>query len=300
MSIYLNNKDDKRSLRTDNNKFYVSYYRTYSTATPSGSSVSVNIVSPSNDKVGLELNFDNVSVGGSTTVEEVKSNSNPSISTPANFIVGDSIASFRITSTASFSGDVVLFFTLPVNISQVAFDSCRIFKVSDGVTSDVTILSGPNAPNFATKKICALVNSFSDFFIIPARENVAATVTPTPSPSATPAATPTPTATPTATSAPNILADRYIGNSWLNYTRIKNLSTIYIGNSWINYNIERVLPNNNSNIGTSWVNYAIPKNLSTIYIGNSWINYNIEKVLPYNNVNIGTSWVNYAESFAKQ
>jgi formylglycine-generating enzyme required for sulfatase activity len=172
-----------------------------------GSNIVLSIPKQQPSDIGISLNFDSVVDSGVTTIVTI----NPNLNTPdlpANFVVGDSLASFSINSTASFSGDVVLDFYLPESISQQIFNSCRIFRVSNGQTTDSTVLNGPKAPDFSTKRISALVNGFSEFYVIP--ETIAPTPTPTPSSSSvavtptptntiTPTATPTPTTTPTTT-----------------------------------------------------------------------------------------------------
>ena len=170
-----------------------------------GSNIVLSVTKQQPSDIGISLNFDSVVGSGVTTIVTI----NPNLNTPdlpANFVVGDSLASFSISSTANFSGEIVLDFYLPESISQQIFNSCRIFRVSNGQTTDSTVLNGPKAPDFSTKRISALVNGFSEFYIIP--ETIAPTptpssssvaVTPTPTNTITPTATPTPTATSTAT-----------------------------------------------------------------------------------------------------
>jgi len=231
----------------------------YREATPPGLDVRLEAFAQTGSSAGVGLTFSNVSGSGTTTVAKIAADAG-SPDLPGNFSLNNSLGSYNITTTATFVGNVIIEFVLPSNVTQQVFDSVRIFKLTSGVTTDVTVLNGQYAPNFATRTVYASVTSFSEFYIIPS-------VAPSPT---------TTTVAPTTTTTAPILADRYIGSSWLNYTAQVDVRNIYVGNSW--------------------VNYAIPKNLSTIYVGNSWINYNVAKVLPNNNANIGTSWINHAVS----
>jgi hypothetical protein len=168
---------------------------TTSTSVSAGNNVSVQAVSASSSNTSVNLTFDSVSGAGSTSVTNLLNYSNSSPSLPANFSVGDSVAVFSIQSTATFSGSVTVCFFVPDYIDQTTFSAMRIFKLSNGATTDVTVLSGPNAPNFSTRKICASVTSFSEFYIIPS--TAATTAAPT-------TAAPT-TAAPTTTPAPTVL-----------------------------------------------------------------------------------------------
>lgn len=131
-----------------------------------GSNVVLSVPKRQPSDIGISLNFGSVVGSGVTTIVTINPNSStPNL--PDNFVVGDSVASFSISSTANFSGEIVLDFYLPENISQEIFNSCRVFRVSNGQTTNPTILNGPKAPDFSTKRISALVNGFSDFHIIP-------------------------------------------------------------------------------------------------------------------------------------
>jgi len=130
-----------------------------------GTNVQVNIINQSSDNVGLSLNFSNVDTQGSTSVIPLTTTyGNPNL--PGNFSLSDSLGSFQISTTATFSGNVLVKFVLPEDITQSAFDSIRIFKLSNGVTTDVTVLNGANAPNYATRSIWARVDGFSIFFVL--------------------------------------------------------------------------------------------------------------------------------------
>ena len=125
------------------------------------------------DGFGLSLKYSNVTGAGTTTITKLTQPDSPNI-LPANFRVGDTLASFNINTTASFTGSVRVCFVLPSNTSQMIFNSTRIFHLdSSGNTTDATVLTGSDAPNFSTKTICASVNSFSQFLMIPSFSNSA-------------------------------------------------------------------------------------------------------------------------------
>lgn len=147
----------------------------FSVTTQAGSNVAVS----SGTKLGgfgVSLQFDSVASAGITTVVKLTQPSNPSL--PANFLIGDSLASFSINTTAGFTGKIKMCFSLPSTITQSVFNTTRIFHLdSSGNTTDATILTGTDAPNFNTKTICALVDGFSQFFLIPSSIMPSATPT---------------------------------------------------------------------------------------------------------------------------
>jgi hypothetical protein len=127
----------------------------------------VLVFSEALDGFKLSLIYSNVTVAGTTTITKLKQPDSPN-NLPANFRVGDTLASFNVNTTASFTGGVKMCFVLPSNTSQTVFNSTRIFHLdSAGNATDATILTGDDAPNFSNKTICASVNSFSQFLIIP-------------------------------------------------------------------------------------------------------------------------------------
>lgn len=132
--------------------------------TSTGSNVQVDAFNQTGSNVGLGLIFSNVSGSGTTTATQGASG-NPTL--PENFSLNNSLGSYSITTTATFTGDVFVKFILPPSVTQIVFDSVRIFKLSSGVTTDVTVLSGQYAPDFATRTVYASVTSFSDFYVIP-------------------------------------------------------------------------------------------------------------------------------------
>ena len=138
---------------------------TISVVTSQGSDVRVDAFTQSGSNVGVGLTFSSVIGSGTTTVAKMTSPGNPSL--PGNFYLSDSLGSYSINTTATFSGGVLVKFVLPSSVTQEVFNSVRIFKLASGVTTDVTVSSGQYSPDFTTRTICASVTSFSDFYIIP-------------------------------------------------------------------------------------------------------------------------------------
>jgi hypothetical protein len=71
-----------------------------------------------------------------------------------------------VTTTATYSGPVVITFKLPNTIDAALFARLRVLHREDGVFVDRTILApDAPAPNFATREISARVTSLSPFVI---------------------------------------------------------------------------------------------------------------------------------------
>jgi hypothetical protein len=132
--------------------------------TTTGTNVST---APVNDKIyntNIVVNYANVASNGVTVITPI-TQKYPKL--PANFSLSDNLGQYNINTNASVSGSIDICFTLPSSITKAVFDKTRIFHtVSSGATTDVTVLTGPNAPNYSLRKICARTNSFSDFHMV--------------------------------------------------------------------------------------------------------------------------------------
>ena len=165
-----------------------------------GNNISIEPVAIQDTNTIVNLTFSNVSISGITTISRITNPTNAKMPSSA-FVISNSLGSYNITSTASYSGEIRLCFTLPSSVDQATFNKSRIIhQVSDTVSYDATILSGPYAPNFVSKTICCSVTGFSSFYIIPMITDSG------PQPSSTIPSTPTPTqsrpnVTPTPTSS---------------------------------------------------------------------------------------------------
>lgn len=132
--------------------------------TATGTNVST---APVNDKIyntNIVVNYANVASNGVTVITPITQN-DPKL--PANFSLSNNLGKYNIRTNSSVSGNIETCFTLPSSLTQAVFDKTRIFRTNaSGVTTDVTILTGPNAPNYSQRKICARTTSFSDFHMI--------------------------------------------------------------------------------------------------------------------------------------
>jgi hypothetical protein len=78
---------------------------------------------------------------------------------------------FDISTTAVFTGPVTVCFSVP-SLDSATFANLRVLHNLGGALIDQTVLSGPTAPNPATKTVCSIVTSLSSFVL--ARPAVAA------------------------------------------------------------------------------------------------------------------------------
>jgi hypothetical protein len=153
----------------DDKAFVKQVPKTYSFNTPLGSPTSLSPISPTITRIGVDIQFDEVDGSGTTNITQLAEFSNPAL--PNTFYLSDAIAVYQINTTASFVGDITLCFTLPEDIDSLTFSALRIFhKDGNGDTNDVTVLTGSDAPDFATRRICAKFSSFSEFYIIPEQD----------------------------------------------------------------------------------------------------------------------------------
>ena len=133
--------------------------------TTTGTNVSTTPVSDRIYNTNIVVNYANVTSNGITAITPITQN-DPKL--PANFSLSNNLGKYNITTNSSVSGNIETCFTLPSSVTKAVFDSTRIFHTTAaGVTSDVTILTGANAPNYSLRKICARTTSFSDFHMIP-------------------------------------------------------------------------------------------------------------------------------------
>lgn len=97
--------------------------------------------------------------------------SNPTSSSgyilPSNYLLENSIYSYSITDHNSvYENPVVVKFTLPSSITEDDFNLVKIFKEVSGILVDMTITTGPYAPDYANKWIYASTSTFSLFYVI--------------------------------------------------------------------------------------------------------------------------------------
>ena len=136
----------------------------------------------------------------------------PSGVLPSGYYLNNAAMAFDISTPLTIGA--LLEFTLPTAMTEPVFDTVRIFHNVNGVYVDETVLTGPYAPDYATRKIWAQVTSFSPFYAIPFQATPTTTTT-TVSPTLTTTIAPTSTTT---TCAPGSI----------NYTVAENINATVI------------------------------------------------------------------------
>ena len=131
----------------------------------------------------------------------------PGAPTPAGFDYGytinNSLVAFQIDCPIGVSATVC--FTVDPTTTLSDFNTIRIYHEVGGTYVDETILSGPNAPNYSTKTVCAHVTSFSPFYVIPYKITMTRSVAAAQRISITTSTT-IPPETTTTTLAPNLIS----------------------------------------------------------------------------------------------
>lgn len=135
-----------------------------------GTNVAITGVRDPIYNVDISLNYAQVTSSGITRITPV-TQQDPKL--PVNFSISNNLAKYNISTTSSRSGNIDLCFVVPSSVTLSTFNKTRVFHTdSSGRTTDITVLSGTNAPNFATRTICARATGFSDFHLVPSDEFV--------------------------------------------------------------------------------------------------------------------------------
>ena len=123
--------------------------------TPAGA----NVVSQPSPLAGLQ--FSTVTTVGTTTATAIDP------STAGSVQGGFALATlaYDLSTTAMHSGAITSCFWVPTITNLVAFGNVRILHNENGTLVDRTIDSGPLAPNFSTKTVCASTTSLSPFAV---------------------------------------------------------------------------------------------------------------------------------------
>jgi uncharacterized repeat protein (TIGR03803 family) len=135
--------------------------------TPTGSSVS-------SVDGSVTTTFTSVSTGGTTTVIPIDPSTAGTLPSGGYSLSGLGIA-YNISTTASYSGNLIIAFVVPSSVDEVTFNGLRILHGEGGVLVDRTYFSPDGcsptptapcpAPNFATRTIYAQVSSLSPFVL---------------------------------------------------------------------------------------------------------------------------------------
>lgn len=124
-----------------------------------------NIGSNSNATLGtVSVTFSNVSTAGTTS--QVPIDPATAGTLPGGYSFGAGYPAYEITTTASYTAPITVCLQVPGVTNAATFAGLRIMHNEGGSLVDRTILPpDAPAPNFATKTICARVNSLSPFVV---------------------------------------------------------------------------------------------------------------------------------------
>jgi hypothetical protein len=121
------------------------------------------------------ITFSGVTSPGTTTAVPIDPAAVGSL--PSGFALHPSLPAYEITTTATYTAPITVCLQVPGITSPTMFAGLRILHYVNGIPVDATILPPATpSPNFATKTICARVNSLSPFvvaeFLAPTAANV--------------------------------------------------------------------------------------------------------------------------------
>lgn len=119
---------------------------------------------------GVQIRFDNTSVAGTSFANSINSLSLPPLPDNLNLLTAPQI----VRTSAIFSGEVLIRFTLPAQVNAANFDAAQILHFENGVWIDRTANAPPR--NFAARTIYARVSTLSVFAIVSSLAQTAETV----------------------------------------------------------------------------------------------------------------------------
>jgi hypothetical protein len=147
--------------------------------TPTPNTLPGNNVTAQSQSGDALATFAQVTDAGNTTFTPISPPSSAG-TPPPNYIILGNAPAYAITTIASYTAPVTVCFTVSSINDPAEFARVRILHGENGPLVDRTILAPDSpAPDFATRKVCARVNSLSPFVTALAP---AATPTPTPTP----------------------------------------------------------------------------------------------------------------------
>jgi subtilisin family serine protease len=116
------------------------------------------------------VRFDQVSASGATTVVALDRSAAGSVPLGYSLVSG---LTYEILTTAVASGNITVCLAVPWAATAGVFDKLRILHAEDGVFVDRTIRAGVMAPDFGSKRVCALVSSLDAFAVGMVDETIA-------------------------------------------------------------------------------------------------------------------------------
>ena len=108
------------------------------------------------------VTFDQVAKSGATTVVALDRTAAGSVPVGYSLVSG---LTYDVQTTAEASGSITVCLAVPWAATAGAFDKLRILHAEGGVFRDRTIRAGPMAPDFGSKRVCALVSSLDAFAV---------------------------------------------------------------------------------------------------------------------------------------
>src|SRR6185503_302199 len=121
--------------------------------TPAGAGATV-------DDGPVSLSFSNVGTAGTTSVIPINPSSAGSL--PGGFAIDGASIAFDVTTTASYTAPITVCFSVPpvTGQTEAQFNALKLMHGENGVLVDRTI-----GHDFASRSICAKVNSLSPFLL---------------------------------------------------------------------------------------------------------------------------------------
>jgi hypothetical protein len=224
--------------------------------------------STNHPQVGVSVVLDtNTAVSAPITVCSVPAPTlSPAGVLPSGYYLNNAAMAFDISTPLTIGA--LLEFTLPQAMTQPVFDTVRIFHNVNGVYVDETVLTGPYAPNYSTRKIWAQVTSFSPFYAIPFQATPTTTTT-TVSPTLTTTIAPTSTTTTCAPGSINYSVAENLNATFISFigTPTGPYSVVFASAGGPTYNLTEL---HGVNISLSWIfnrtdSEYLSSNINTVY-----------------------------------
>lgn len=154
--IYVMNADGTNAVKiygSSNNLAFDWQLAPINVTTPAGAGATV-------DDGPVSLSFSNVGTAGTTSVIPINPSSAGSL--PGGFAIDGASIAFDVTTTASYTAPITVCFSVPpvTGQTEAQFNALKLMHGENGVLVDRTI-----GHDFASRSICAKVNSLSPFLL---------------------------------------------------------------------------------------------------------------------------------------